>query len=109
TVIQVGRHHELPCPQTQQVILAHPAVHALVIDGPSLPLELCRHASPAVSGETRARSAGSHPVRPCPGPVLVAPADNDKAPPGSLLPTRICVLPSSVGPRPFGFGSGRRQ
>ena len=51
TVIGVGGDHELPLPQTQQVIRAHPAVDTLMIHCPLLPPQFGREASPAVAGK----------------------------------------------------------
>jgi hypothetical protein len=49
--VGVGGDHKLPVPQTHQVIGAHPAVDALVIHRPVLPVKFSRDPSPAVAGK----------------------------------------------------------
>src|SRR5208283_545060 len=47
----VGRHHELPPPQAQQIVLAHQTVDPFVIHRPAPPPQLRRHPRPPVTGK----------------------------------------------------------
>ena len=47
----VSGHHELPPAQAEQIVLAHQAVDAFVIDRPTATLEFRRHPRPAVTGK----------------------------------------------------------